>query len=218
VKDLIRRKLTSKLRESIHAFTGALMAEHGKDIQHTKENDPKYNFGVSTSSPGGSNAASGASTPAVGHATTTQSKKVASVVNTTKLTETFEFQTTAAELYTTFVDPQRVAAFTRAPPQIFEPRVGGKFRFFGGNVEGEFVELDEPKSIIQKWRLADWPQGNASLYIDAPSCTCLLTKALGHFSTLNLIFDQGYDMTTLRLTWTGVPVGQDDVTRRNFEE
>lgn len=136
------------------------MAEHGKDIQHTKENDPKYNFGVS-SSLSGSNTASGNSPPATGqsYALTTQPKKVNSVVNTTKLTEAFEFQTTAAELYTTFVDPQRVAAFTRAPPQIFEPRVGGTFKIFGGNVEGEFTELNEPRSIIQKWRLADWPQG-----------------------------------------------------------
>jgi hypothetical protein len=40
----------------------------------------------------------------------------------------------------------------------------------------------------------------------------------GHFSTLTLVFDQGTDTTNLRLTWDGVPVGQEDVTKRNFGE
>jgi len=33
-----------------------------------------------------------------------------------------------------------------------------------------------------------------------------------------LIFDQGYDTTVLRYTWEGVPVGQEDVTKKNFNE
>ena len=40
----------------------------------------------------------------------------------------------------------------------------------------------------------------------------------GHFSKLTLVLDQGYDATTLRYTWEDVPVGQEDVTRRNFGE
>jgi hypothetical protein len=35
---------------------------------------------------------------------------------------------------------------------------------------------------------------------------------------MNLVFDQGTDSTNLRVTWTGVPVGQDEVSRRNFED
>jgi hypothetical protein len=33
-----------------------------------------------------------------------------------------------------------------------------------------------------------------------------------------MIFDQGMNSTTLRVTWSGVPVGDEDVTRRNFRE
>lgn len=40
----------------------------------------------------------------------------------------------------------------------------------------------------------------------------------GHYSTLTLVFDQGSDSTTLRLTWDGVPVGEEEVTKRNFGE
>lgn len=35
---------------------------------------------------------------------------------------------------------------------------------------------------------------------------------------MNLVFDQGSDSTNLRVTWTGVPVGQDEVSKRNFED
>jgi len=40
----------------------------------------------------------------------------------------------------------------------------------------------------------------------------------GHYCDLKMIFDQGMDGTTLRVTWTGVPVGEEDVTKRNFRE
>jgi activator of HSP90 ATPase len=33
-----------------------------------------------------------------------------------------------------------------------------------------------------------------------------------------MVFDQGLDGTTLRVTWAGVPVGEEDVTKRNFRE
>jgi activator of HSP90 ATPase len=39
-----------------------------------------------------------------------------------------------------------------------------------------------------------------------------------HYSTLKMIFDQGMDSTTLRVTWSGVPTGEEDITKRNFRE
>ena len=33
-----------------------------------------------------------------------------------------------------------VQAFTNGPV-VLEPRVGGKFEIFGGNIQGEFIEL-----------------------------------------------------------------------------
>lgn len=40
----------------------------------------------------------------------------------------------------------------------------------------------------------------------------------GHFSKLTLVFDQGYDSTNLRYTWEGVPIGQEDTAKKNFNE
>lgn len=121
-------------------------------------------------------------------------------MNTATLKASDEFRTTAEELYLTFTDPQRIAAFTRGPPRQFEgAHVGGKFSIFDGNVVGEYAKLDFPTLIVQKWRLAQWPGD--------------------HFSTLEIKFDQNNAdaVTHMRVEWTGVPVGQEEVTKRNWE-
>jgi activator of HSP90 ATPase len=114
---------------------------------------------------------------------------------------TEEFRTTASELYTTFTSSERLAAFTRSTPSLFEgAHVGGKFELFGGNVSGEFIELEEPTKIVQKWRLAGWP--------------------LGHYSRLEIRFDQDdlHAVTFMRVVWYGVPLGLEEVTRVNWGE
>lgn len=193
VKDLVRSKLVPQLRGAFVKLAPALITEHGKDIQHAP----------------GSNPSTGFSTPKpVPIATTSSSKPVAStssggpsLVNTTTVTDKEEFRTTAAQLFQTFTDPQRLAAFTRAPPKVFEgAKEGGKFELFGGNVSGQFLELVEPTKIVQSWRLDQWPKD--------------------HFSKLQIEFDQNDRdaVTVMRVEWSGVPIGQEDVTKRNWLE
>lgn len=192
VKDLVRSKIVPQLRKQFAKLGPALIAEHGKDIQHAPGSGPSS--GVTTPklhTPGPAPAA---------FQTTVQSKGDA-LVNTTTVTDTEEFRAPASELYKTFTDPQRITAFTRAAPKVFEgAKKGGKFELFGGNVSGEYVELVEPTKIVQKWRLDQWPKG--------------------HFSRLEIIFDQNDvdNVTVMRVSWSGVPIGQEDVTRRNWGE
>ncbi|GFF62897.1 uncharacterized protein C1711.08 [Aspergillus lentulus] len=193
VKDLVRSKLVPQIRQELGKLAPALIAEHGKDIQHAPGVNPSSGFATPPSYPQTSKSASPAP-----QTTTTTTNKVA--VNTTTVTASDEFRTTAEEMYTTFTDPQRIAAFTRGAPRQFDgAQVGGKFSIFDGNVNGEFVKLDKPKQIVQKWRLAQWPEG--------------------HFSTLEINFDQNDvdAVTQMRVTWTGVPVGQEDVTKQNWD-
>ncbi|KAI1077286.1 activator of Hsp90 ATPase [Whalleya microplaca] len=192
VKELVRTKIVPQLRTEFSKLTQALITEHGKDIQHAA----------------GSNPSSGFSTPkyhvptgaAAAKAEAAQSNS-GSVVNTTTVTDQEEFRTTAAEMYQTFTDPQRLAAFTRAPPKRFDgAKKGGKFELFGGNVSGEYQELEEPTKIVQSWRLDQWPAG--------------------HYSTQVIEFDQNDvdSVTVMRVNWSGVPVGQEEVTKRNWQE
>jgi activator of HSP90 ATPase len=183
-----------QLRQELSKLPSALIAEHGKDIQHAPGSNPSSGFSTPKIHPQASS--TGKSTTS----STTQSNS-GSIVNTTTVTDNEEFRTTADELYETFTSAQRVAAFTRSPPKVFEgAKKGGKFELFGGNVAGEFLELVEPTKIVQSWRLNQWPAG--------------------HYSRLQIEFDQNDvdHVTVMRVTWTGVPIGQEDVTKRNWSE
>ncbi|KAL6792467.1 HSP90 associated protein [Trichoderma sp. SZMC 28013] len=193
VKDLVRSKLVPQLRKEFQKLAGALITEHGKDIQHAPGSNPSSGFSTPRTLPQ-------AASKAAAQPTTSQTSS-SGVVNTVTVRDDQEFRTTAEELYQTFVDPQRLAAFTRAPPKVFEgAKAGGKFELFDGNVSGEYLELEKPKKIVQTWRLNQWPAG--------------------HYSKLNIEFDQNDidHVTVMRVTWEGVPVGQEDVTRRNWGE
>lgn len=194
VKDLVRSKLVPKLRTELAKLAPALVAEHGKDLQHAPGVNPSTGFTKATSYP--QSTKKEVSAPKT--ETTTTAAKVS--VNTATVTASDEFRTTAEELFKTFTEPERLAAFTRGAPRQFDgAHVGGKFSIFDGNVTGEFVKLDSPKLLVQKWRLAQWPAG--------------------HFSTLEINFDQNDvdGVTQMRVSWTGVPAGQEDVTKQNWE-
>lgn len=191
--------MTPQLRKKLQQLGPALIAEHGKDIQHAAGSNPSS--GISTPKVvSNSSIPKQADQTATSCVSTAHSAKGASV-NVTKVTDQEEFRTSAEELYRTFTDPQRLAAFTRAPLTVFEgAKKGGRFELFGGNVTGEYLELDEPTKIVQKWRLKQWPEG--------------------HYSTLSIKFEQNNvdGVTVMRVDWAGVPVGQEEVTKKNWGE
>lgn len=195
----MRAKIVPQLRQHLRKLGPALIKEHGKDLQHGSDSSPSLQPTIITTS---SSAAQTNAKPTASTSDTAKSSDVdGPILNTTSVNSTEEFRTTASELYTTFTSPERLTAFTRAPPKVFEgAQVGGKFELFGGNVVGEFIELEEPTKIVQKWRLAQWPAG--------------------HYSRLEIWFDQNERdaVTTMRVVWNGVPVGQEEVTRRNWGE
>ncbi|KAF2866903.1 activator of Hsp90 ATPase [Massariosphaeria phaeospora] len=197
VKDLVRSKILPDLRKSLVKLAPALVTEHGKDIQHAPGSNPTTAFSAPKVY-----SSSGINKPSENKSSSTSTQSNAgSSVNTTTIHDSTEFRTTAAELYQTFTDPQRLAAFTRSPPKIFTgAKPGGKFELFGGNVVGEFIELEEPTHIVQKWRLGQWPAG--------------------HYSMLSLWFDQNDidAVTVMRVEWKGVPVGQEEPTKGNWGE
>lgn len=77
-----------------------------------------------------------------------------------------------------------VSAFTNSSVS-FKPEKGSKFELFSGNVCCEFIDLDENKKIVQKWRFRSWPEG--------------------HFSQVTLNFIQEEDCSKVTLEQTGVP-------------
>jgi len=198
VKDLVRKQITPQLRQKYQSLGPSLIAEHGKDLQHAADHKPAIAPAPRYQS---SSHIAQKDDPKSSSKTSTSNSGNGPAVNVTSLNDTEEFRTTAQELYTTFTDPQRIAAFTRAPPKVFEgAKPGAKFEIFGGNVSGEYTELKEPTTIVQKWRLAQWPTG--------------------HYSTLKIRFEQNDvdAVTVMRVEWQGVPVGQEEPTKRNWGE
>lgn len=185
-----------QLRKSFANLGPALISEHGKDIQHAPGSNPSSGFSTpKTYSNSGINKSESKSA-----ASATQ-KSGGSLVNTTTINDSTEFRTTAEELFKTFTEPDRIAAFTRSPPKNWTgAKPGGTFELFGGNVSGEFTELEKPTHIVQKWRLAQWPAG--------------------HYSTLSIWFDQNDvdAVTVMRVEWKGVPIGQEEPTKGNWGE
>lgn len=198
MKDLVRSKVLPQLRTHLTKLAPALIAEHGKDIQHAPGTNPSAGW---TAAKVYTNSSINKPSSEQQNASSTAQSSNGKLVNTVTITDSTEFRTTAAELYQTFTDPQRIAAFTRAPPKNFtSAKPGGQFELFGGNVTGEFTELEEPTHIVQKWRLSQWPQG--------------------HYSTLSIWFDQNDvdAVTVMRVEWKGVPVGQEEPTKGNWGE
>jgi len=153
IRDLVRTHITPQLRKAFARLSPDLVEHHAKDIQHVPATDPAKKVATTTTSFSPTQTAATSSKPAE------PPHSKGRVLNTVTVSETYEFNTSADQLYQTFVDPQRVAAFTRTPPREFEPKEGGKFNLFGGNVEGTFKTLEQDKKIIQEWRLGSWPKG-----------------------------------------------------------
>jgi len=201
VKELVRKQITPQIRKHLQKLGPALIAEHGKDLQHAPGSNPSSGFSTprilqssSVAKPGDNPTSSSSSTSTDGTANGPR-------INVTSLSDQQEFRTTAEQLFETFTDPQRIAAFTRAPPKLFEgAHQGGKFEIFGGNVSGSYTKLVRPTYIEQRWRLAQWPAG--------------------HYSTLKIKFEQNDvdAVTIMRVDWEGVPVGQEEPTKRNWNE
>jgi activator of HSP90 ATPase len=197
VKELVRAKIVSQLRTSLAKLGPALIKEHGKDIQHPPGSNPSSGFATPIPQP-----FKPASIPQKSDtSTTTSSTTAGSLVNTTTVSASDEFRTSAAELFTTFTDTGRLSAFTRSPAKLSSspPAPKTTFSLLENNVSGTYVKLEEPTLITQKWRLSTWPQG--------------------HYADLEMKFDQNDldHVTVMRCTWQGVPVGQEEVVKKNWE-
>ena len=72
-----------------------------------------------------------------------------------------------------------------------------RFSFFGGNISGKFIEIVENKKIVQSWRYKQWPAG--------------------HFSNVEMEFEEKDDHTILKIIQTLVPSNEYDTTNQNWQ-
>ncbi|KAI8982033.1 activator of Hsp90 ATPase [Mycotypha africana] len=196
IKEAIRKSLVPQILKKFETFSSSMIKENCEDVYIDAQK-----MGTATpprlSSPSTTVKSSSASTTtATASNTTSSSSTTAKVINTTSLNDQEEFQTSARELYLTLTTPERAAVWTRGHV-ILKPEVGAHYEFFNGNVTGEFLEIEPEKKIVQTWRLRSWPQG--------------------HYSTVTMEFHQGSESVMLKLSQTGIPVGEQELTLKNWQ-
>jgi len=107
-----------------------------------------------------------------------------------------KFQCKANELFDCWSKVELMTAFTRGEVKLDFSK-NGEFVLFGGNITGKFLEIVPNKKIVQTWRYKQWPTG--------------------HFSNVELDFEEKEDHTLLKLKQTLVPSNEYDSTNSNWQ-
>ncbi|KAK9875169.1 hypothetical protein WA026_005961 [Henosepilachna vigintioctopunctata] len=123
-------------------------------------------------------------------------KQLGTKLDVTTINDTQKFQCKAIEFYDALTRIEMVTAFTHGPVKV-DLFKNGTFQLFGGNISGEFLELEPGKKIVQTWRYKAWPPG--------------------HHSTVTLSMEEKSDHTEVTLKQTGVPTSEAEVTKGNWQ-
>lgn len=204
MRTVIKKELVPQIRTVLVQFGKDLITEHGSDIQHESEKVnskfTKENQSVLQAKEAKANEQSKKAAAPVAPVKPTVSESSNSSVpkyNTSTLHLEPTFNTTAEQLYITLLDPQRVSAWSRSNAQI-QATEGSEFLLFGGSISGKILELVTNERIRQAWRLDSW--------------------RTGHFAELDIQLKQGAGETTMVVKWSGIPIGEEDRVRGNFQD
>ncbi|KAJ3082853.1 hypothetical protein HDU99_001385 [Rhizoclosmatium hyalinum] len=187
-RSIVIKSLVPLLKQKLENFSSEMIAKNGKDVHISKDEMVGHPTGTTYKpKPPAPDAKEAAkAAPAV----------PSSVVGgLSTITMNTEFVCSAADLYNSFLDQGRVQAWSRGPAQI-KPEVGAEVSLFGGNVTGKILELVPNQKIVKTWRLKSWPAN--------------------HYSTVTLLFEEQRESVNLRLTQTEVPIGEKDLTTKNW--
>jgi activator of HSP90 ATPase len=195
MKEGIRNEGIPKIRDQLQKYMDALKKEYTQDmVLPTK--DAVRNTTCSESKV--ANISSGMEKSCTVNGTTSVLKGP-SIPKVTKFLDyetSTELKCKALDAYNALTHPPMFAAFTNGSGHI-EPKVGGKFDIFGGNVHGEIIELKSPVRIVQKWRFKHWP--------------------VDHYSNVSFSILQESEATTLKVSQTGIPESDYEKTKEGWE-
>ncbi|KAF5093460.1 hypothetical protein D0Z03_002404 [Geotrichum reessii] len=205
VRDLVKKSIVPQLRSALFQFGKDLIKEHGSDIQHsldqvkssfTRENTINSQAEIAALDTKPKPSASSSATSTSGAHAVSAGGSVPKY-NTEPLVKTeVVFRAPASEIIQTLLDPARVSAWSRSTA-IIKPEVGFKYTLFGGNISGQITEITS--SVVQmSWRLREWKEG--------------------HSANLRLEINEGSEDSTVKVSWTGIPLGESETVLNNFDE
>jgi activator of HSP90 ATPase len=80
----------------------------------------------------------------------------------TSLHEEINLKSGPQRIYEALLDSKQFSAFSGLPAEI-DPKVGGAFSMFAGQIAGRNVELIPNQRIVQAWRPTHWDSGIYSI-------------------------------------------------------
>jgi len=80
----------------------------------------------------------------------------------TSLHQEIEIKAAPERIYSALLDSKQFTAFSGLPAEI-DPKEGGAFAMFKGQIVGRNVELVANQRIVQAWRPAHWDPGDYSI-------------------------------------------------------
>ncbi|WP_266170911.1 SRPBCC domain-containing protein [Dyella subtropica] len=80
----------------------------------------------------------------------------------TSLHYDIDFKPGSQRIYEALLDAKQFAAFSGLPAEI-DPKPGGAFSLFGGQIVGRHIELIANQRIVQAWRPTHWDAGVYSI-------------------------------------------------------
>jgi len=113
-----------------------------------------------------------------------------------KLKSSANMKCTAEDLFNALIRPEMFAAFTNGSGRI-DPKVGGTFEMFGGNVHGKILAIEAPHKLVQEWRLKSWPDGI--------------------FSKVTFTITQKEDESEVVVEQVGVPANEQEKTKEGWK-
>ncbi|KAK0560731.1 Co-chaperone [Tilletia horrida] len=193
-KALVQKQIVPQLLAQINGFRAALIETHAKDLGH--DDAPSAgSSGAATPAAAAAPAAAGASAPAAAkaapQAASAPAPKAVSSTSTSAsdVRVSLDLPMARDDLWDLLTNPARIPMWSRSAAQ-FSTEAGASFSLFGGNVTGTVESAEAPRSLVQKWRVQQWPAA--------------------HFGTLRTTLNEGHDSTKLELVLSGVPTGEEE--------
>lgn len=212
VRPVIRDKLVPQIKAVFNGFGKELMAVHSADIQvpedqvqsqFTKANQKNFSSGVKAFKQS-STTCSASSETAVPVSSNSSHAVASHPSNTSVIHLEPTFNVSASDLYATYIEKKRIEIWSRS--QLIASSSGQnlvqgeEFSLFCGNVTGILFDAQDSKRLVFRWRLNSWNPG--------------------HMSTMEIDFHESpeYHETKMVVSWSGIPIGEEDRAKDNFEE
>lgn len=83
---------------------------------------------------------------------------------TAVIQQSVRFRTSPQTLFDLYLDSRKHRLATGAPAQLSR-KTGGKFKAFGGKLEGRNLHIAPGKQIVQLWRATHWKKEDCSILV-----------------------------------------------------